>query len=393
MVCDERRARGEILPRIAHVSFLLAVALTAVMWKVSHGAVVVAVSLNVLDAALGSWTFRMLYVCGLPSACGHGLAVLRGYALPALNVATALYLLTDHAALRLATTLIGGSILALMLLFGVLFELFFKPYSRGLAIKARALFKERAGALSRIAAEYCDGLQRGFCVRQKTPRDGVRTFERTPRRYEVAKQFEDHYGAIRAEVVDGMDRHPHLFSSDYGYSENASGQWKSLNLAFHQGYDVPDEQKKRYEEAREHLPVTTGLMSALQADHQIAGEAFLSILTAGATLRPHRDYVAGTRTVHLGLIVPPDCALQVGEDTYVWKEGECAVFDPSFLHSAHNRSDRLRIVLLADGYDPAWTPAERAAIAAFKAWRARLTITALLRVTALGLMARITGKR
>jgi hypothetical protein len=391
MVCEDRRSRDGALSRIGHGSLIAAAALIAVLWKSSHPAVVAALGLNILDALFGRWTFQQLYFCGLPGFSCHGLTVLRKYVFPALNVATLLYLLTGHAAFCWSSLIMSGTLAALLLGLGLSIGLFFKPYSCGLAARARATFKEHAGPLTPIAVAYCDGMQRGFCFRRMLPTDGSRPIEVNPRRFEVAKQLEDHYATIKAEVVEAMESHPRLFHADYGYSENAAGQWKSFHFVFHTGRRLTGEEQALYREARTHLPHTTKLLSALHEDHQIAGEAFLSILMPGAVLRPHRDYVAGTRTVHLGLLVPPRCALRVGGEPYTWKEGECVVFDASFLHDARNDSDRPRVVLLADICEPAWTLPERIAVKAFKTWKAGLTVAGMLKVTALGMRARIAG--
>jgi aspartate beta-hydroxylase len=73
--------------------------------------------------------------------------------------------------------------------------------------------------------------------------------------------------------------------------------------------------------------------------------------------------VTNTRLVtHLPLIVPPDCALNVGGERHVWQEGRCVTFDDTFEHEAWNRSERTRVVMLLDVWNPHLTLAEREAI-------------------------------
>ncbi len=58
----------------------------------------------------------------------------------------------------------------------------------------------------------------------------------------------------------------------------------------------------------------------------------------GTVLQPHRG-VTNTRVVaHLPLIVPPDCALEVGGELHHWQEGRVVVFDDTYEHGAWNRS-------------------------------------------------------
>ena len=51
---------------------------------------------------------------------------------------------------------------------------------------------------------------------------------------------------------------------------------------------------------------------------------------------------------HLGLSVPPDCYLQVGDFKKTWEDGKTLVFDDTYIHSAANNSDQPRVILLLD---------------------------------------------
>ncbi len=95
-----------------------------------------------------------------------------------------------------------------------------------------------------------------------------------------------------------------------------------------------------------------------------APEVLFSVFSPGTHLLPHRG-VTNTRVVgHLPLIVPPDCALRVGGETHVWKQGEAVVFDDTYEHEAWNRSGETRVVLIFDLWNPYLTEAERLAISA-----------------------------
>lgn len=52
--------------------------------------------------------------------------------------------------------------------------------------------------------------------------------------------------------------------------------------------------------------------------------------------------------MHLGLIVPSDCCLRVGDAVKSWKEGKCLIFDDTVEHEAWNNSKEDRIILLLD---------------------------------------------
>lgn len=93
-------------------------------------------------------------------------------------------------------------------------------------------------------------------------------------------------------------------------------------------------------------------------------EVLFSVFTAGTHLLPHRG-VTNTRLVaHLPLIVPGNCALNVGGEIHEWQEGRVVVFDDTYEHEAWNRSDQIRVVLIVDIWNPHLTEPECAAIAA-----------------------------
>lgn len=76
--------------------------------------------------------------------------------------------------------------------------------------------------------------------------------------------------------------------------------------------------------------------------------AGFSRLAPGAHILPHSGRPSGVLRCHLGLDVPPKCALRVGSEIKTWQEGKCMVFDDTEEHQAWNLSDRARVVLLLD---------------------------------------------
>jgi aspartyl/asparaginyl beta-hydroxylase (cupin superfamily) len=80
--------------------------------------------------------------------------------------------------------------------------------------------------------------------------------------------------------------------------------------------------------------------------------AGFSRLAPGAHIKPHVGWVRTVYRAHLGLVVPPDCAMRVGSETRAWREGACAVFDDTTEHEAWNRSSDVRAVLLFDFVRP-----------------------------------------
>ena len=51
-------------------------------------------------------------------------------------------------------------------------------------------------------------------------------------------------------------------------------------------------------------------------------------------------------------MIPEDCALRVGGEDHHWREGEVVVFDDTYDHEAWNRSERTRVVMIFDLWNP-----------------------------------------
>ncbi|WP_267222086.1 aspartyl/asparaginyl beta-hydroxylase domain-containing protein [Dyella silvae] len=121
---------------------------------------------------------------------------------------------------------------------------------------------------------------------------------------------------------------------------------------------------ERFDENCARCPRTSALLDTIPLvrirDH--APETLFSVLRPGTHILPHRG-VTNTRLVtHLPLIVPKDCAINVGGEIHEWQEGRCVTFDDTFEHEAWNRSDTTRVVMILDSWNPDLTEAERAAV-------------------------------
>ncbi|GAA3268567.1 aspartyl/asparaginyl beta-hydroxylase domain-containing protein [Dactylosporangium vinaceum] len=84
--------------------------------------------------------------------------------------------------------------------------------------------------------------------------------------------------------------------------------------------------------------------------------AGFSRMDAGTHIKPHQGWVTTVHRAHLGLVVPDgDCALRVGSQTRLWREGDLLVFDDTVVHEAWNYSAHTRTVLLFDFLRPGRT--------------------------------------
>lgn len=184
-----------------------------------------------------------------------------------------------------------------------------------------------------------------------------------PRLFPWVDELEARFPAIRTELLQRMasdQGRERVFGSDALERENLRGaeippSWNGYYFYRH---------GERREDNCASCPATAAALGSLPLARvrEHAPEVLFSVFTPGTHLLPHRG-VTNTRVVgHLALIVPPDCALSVAGDPYAWQEGRCVVFDDTYEHEAWNRSDRIRVVLIFDLWNPHLTEIERVAV-------------------------------
>ena len=113
-------------------------------------------------------------------------------------------------------------------------------------------------------------------------------------------------------------------------------------------------------------PTNQDLIPSLQsflARHPDVVSAAVSLFPPGKVLRPHKGPFKGVWRYHLPLYVEDfgsgrtSCELMIDGENYYLHEGEGFLWDDTFLHSAVNRSDQPRVVLLFDVFrkdQPFW---------------------------------------
>jgi aspartate beta-hydroxylase len=90
-----------------------------------------------------------------------------------------------------------------------------------------------------------------------------------------------------------------------------------------------------------------------------APTVFFSILDPKTKIPPHTGVTNTRITVHLPLIVPPDCGFRVGGTTREFEVGKAWLFDDTIEHEAWNNSDAPRAILIFDIWNPFLSEAER----------------------------------
>ena len=118
---------------------------------------------------------------------------------------------------------------------------------------------------------------------------------------------------------------------------------------------------KRFDEACARCPRTAAAIDAVPLMHatNFGPTVMFSALAPRTHLPAHSSATNARLIVHLPIIVPEGCRFRVGNTTREWREGEAWVFDDTIDHEAWNDSDKNRVILLLDIWNPALTMAER----------------------------------
>ena len=87
--------------------------------------------------------------------------------------------------------------------------------------------------------------------------------------------------------------------------------------------------------------------------------AFFSRLEPKTRIPPHTGSSNTRLTVHIPLLVPPQCGFRVGSEVREWQPGTALIFDDTIEHEAWNDSEQPRVILIFDIWNPLLTAAER----------------------------------
>lgn len=174
----------------------------------------------------------------------------------------------------------------------------------------------------------------------------------------VEAAFPDMLRELQGLLDEQAEFVPYVQMSDY----EPKGQFAPLDRNLDWGAYYFWKSGKLDEEHARRCPKTVAALSDHAPMCMVPDRApvtFFSALKPGTHIAPHHGATNTRLTVHMPLIIPPDCALRVGGETHVWKPGELVMFDDTILHEAWNNSDRLRVVLIFDVWHPMLTPLER----------------------------------
>lgn len=158
------------------------------------------------------------------------------------------------------------------------------------------------------------------------------------------KVLEDNYPVILEELTNLRKNAENGFwvESFPGYlSPESKNKWKVFTFQFF-GIKHPSN-CRLCPETYKALKQIPGLVSA-----------DFSYLPAHTHIKPHVGFTKMVLRAHLGLIIPGECNLRVGDQLKSWEPGKVLAFDDSFEHEAWNNSDQDRFILMLDIANPKW---------------------------------------
>lgn len=185
------------------------------------------------------------------------------------------------------------------------------------------------------------------------------------RDYPWTEELEASFPDILAELHALLDEEASFTPYVQTRHGEPAGQFAALDRKLDWGAFFLWRDGKRIPENADRCPATeTALAKAPQFKVQArAPVAFFSALKPGTHIPPHNGATNARLTVHLPLIVPPECGLRVGDEVHTWKPGELVLFDDTIRHEAWNRSNALRVVLIFDIWHPMLSLLERESFA------------------------------
>ena len=180
-----------------------------------------------------------------------------------------------------------------------------------------------------------------------------------------AQRLTDAFADIRREalrVLHEDQRLPNFVEVPAGVrpghlaGEAASPSWEAFFFYRH---------GDRFDANHARCPATSALLESIELCRidSDAPEICFSVLRPGTHILPHHGVTNARLVMHLPLVIPDDCALNlVGAGEHRWQEGHLVMFDDTFQHEAWNRSQSPRTILLMDCWNPHLTDVERLAM-------------------------------
>ncbi|MGH6870389.1 MAG: aspartyl/asparaginyl beta-hydroxylase domain-containing protein [Rhizomicrobium sp.] len=188
----------------------------------------------------------------------------------------------------------------------------------------------------------------------------IQYYDRT--QFSWIEDLEARTDAIRGELIGLLEEDADGFKPYVTHPANAPlHQWAELNWSPRWSARYLWKDGARQDDVCARCPRTAEALAAIPRAEiaNFAPTAFFSTLDPHTRIPPHSGDTNARLIVHLPLIVPGQCYFRVGNDTREFEPGRAWVFDDTIEHEAWNDSDKLRVILIFDVWNPYLSPAER----------------------------------
>jgi aspartyl/asparaginyl beta-hydroxylase (cupin superfamily) len=168
--------------------------------------------------------------------------------------------------------------------------------------------------------------------------------------------------AIREELIGLLEEDAEGFKPYVTHPQGVPlNQWAELNWSPRWSARYLWKDGTRQDDVCAKCPRTAEALVAVPRANipNFAPTAFFSTLDPHTRIPPHSGDTNVRLIVHLPLIVPGECYFRVGNDTRRFEAGKAWVFDDTIEHEAWNDSDKLRVILIFDVWNPFLSEAER----------------------------------
>jgi aspartate beta-hydroxylase len=144
-------------------------------------------------------------------------------------------------------------------------------------------------------------------------------------------------------------------------SDEPLSQWKELNQSRRWSALFLFKDGERNEANIARCPKTVAALEAapVVTIPRRGPTSLFSLLEPKTRIPPHTGTTNIRLTVHIPLIVPPNCGFRVGTQVREWHPGTALIFDDTIEHEAWNDSEEDRVILIFDIWNPLLTAAEQ----------------------------------
>jgi len=168
-------------------------------------------------------------------------------------------------------------------------------------------------------------------------------------------QLIEDYLIINNELINFINsKKPFMDYPKYGNLYDRT--WEAFPLSLFEGEFISMAKGKLgfdldafVEQAKGNLPNTSALLGPLE-NQGVLRNVFVSRLTPGSEIHPHKGWTSDFLRIHLGLVCDPLCTITIGNVTKTWVPGQLLAFKDGgpYLHSVSHRGSHERIVMSFD---------------------------------------------